>query len=274
MRMNYVLMPMDYVSELKRTGKRKKSRAFMEYFNDMECDEHHSYGFYAKSWEVSKSTAYAWVDEFNKECQLFISHWAIRNKQHYSYAKNQAERLPNEKRTQQNSTHPKNKGVQRIDKTEEKREPNEDFNLSIVVGGGDEVNGECATDGEFNIYYSELRFIAGKYVGKKDEVYKSYKRVKKYLNIKVLVKAYKEYVKSVNLNKQEKIQGFKKFIDNDIYFAYLPKKIKVISELGIFEGNYENETLKTADGKAYRIEYGKYIDFLKNHKIEFMEVLS
>jgi len=272
MRMNYALMPTDYVEQLKSTGKRKKARAFMEYFNDMECNEDNSYGFYAKSWEVSKSTAYAWVDEFHKECELFISHWELRNKRHYSYAKNTPERQPNDCRTKTNATKPNITEFQEVGKTTAERQPNKALNTCIVVGGGDENKTEFATDGEFNTYYSELRFIAGKYAGKKDEAYKSYIKVKEFLNIKVLVKAYKEYVKSVKVHNNEKIQGFKKFIDGEMYLAFLPKKIKVISELGVFEGYYDNESLKTSDGKYFGIPHGKYLEFLRDQKIEFLEV--
>jgi hypothetical protein len=270
--MNYVLMPVDYIEQLKANGKRKKARAFMEYFNDMQCEEENSYSFYAKSWEVSKSTAYAWVDEFNNECELFIAHWELKNKRHYSYVKNTAERQPNGNRTKITTTKPKNTDFSESRKTATERQSNKALNTCIVVGGDEKDKEEFATDGEFNTYYSELRFIAGKYAGNKDEAYKSYLKVKEFLNMKILVSAYKQYVKSVDVYKQEKIQGFKKFIDGEMYLAFLPKQIKVISELGVFEGYYENESLKTADGKYFGISHSKYLEFLKNQKIEFLEV--
>ena len=273
MRMNYALMPTDYVDQLKSVDKRKKARAFMEYFNDMECNEDNSYGFYAKSWEVSKSTAYVWVDEFHKECELFIAHWELKNKRHYSYAKNTAERQPNDSRTKINSINPNNTEFQEIDKTTAERQPNEALNTCIVVGGGDKDKTEFATDGEFNTYYSELRFIAGKYVGKKDEAYKSYVNVKEYLNIKVLVKTYKEYVRSVKVHNNEKIQGFKKFIDSEMYLAFLPKKVKIIHEEGIFEGYYDMDVLKKLDGGNIRIPFVNYLQMIKNHQVEFLEAI-
>ena len=259
-------MPIDYIESLKAKGNRKKARAFMEYFYDMDSEEDNSYGFYAKSWEVSKSTAYAWVDEFNRECELFISHWELKNKRHYSYAKNTAERQPNDSRTKKEALKPNNTDFKETNKTATERQPNKALNIDIVV------ESDFATDGEFNAYYSELRFIAGKYVGGKEQTYRSYMKVKDFLNMKVLVKAYKEYVKSVNTYNKEKIQGFSKFIENDMYLAFLPKKIKVISEQGVFEGHYENETLKTTDGRCLGITHSKYIEFLKNQKIDFLEV--
>ena len=272
MRMNYVLMPVDYVEQLKSAGKRKKARAFMEYFNDMECQEDNSYGFYAKSWEVSKSTAYAWVDEFYRECQLFIAHWEIKNKRHYSYAKNTAERQPNDSRTTKEAKKPKNTELQEDEKTATERQPNKALNIGIIIGGESESEMSVATDGEFNTYYSELRFIAGKYVGSKEQTYKSYLKVKSFLNIKVLVKAYREYVKSVDVYKKDKIQGFSKFIENDLYLAFLPKQVKVISELGVYEGYYENENLREKDGKIYKIPFQNYLQMIKNQKVEFLEV--
>jgi hypothetical protein len=266
--MNYKTYPTDYVQQLNQTRGikgRKKSRAFMEYWNDMEHGDHHSESFYAKSWEVSRSTAHEWIKEFMEESELFLSHWTLRNNQHYSYAKKQAEQKPSKSSSNK---------AQEIGVCENSAEqqPREDFNLSIVVGG-DEDKTEFATDGEFNTYYSELRFIAGKYAGNKDEAYKSYLKVKEFLSMKILVSAYKQYVKSVDVYKQEKIQGFKKFIDGEMYLAFLPKKIKVISESGVFEGYYENESLKTADGRYFGISHSKYLEFLRNQKIEFLEVV-
>ena len=266
MRMNYTLMPTDYVEQLKQDGKRKKARAFMEYFFDMESGDHYSFGFYAKSWEVSKSTAYAWVDEFYQECRLFIDHWELKNNKHYSYAKNTPERQPNGCRTKTSSTKPENRELQEESETPAERQPNEDLNTCIVVGS------DFGADGEFNTYYSELRFIGGKYTGKKEDAYKSYLKVKEYLNIKVLVYAYKEYVKSVKTHNGEKLQGFKKFIDDEMYLAFLPKKVEVIHELGRFKGYYDREILTQQDGSTAKIPYTNYLNMIKNHQVKFLEV--
>lgn len=272
MRMNYSLMPVDYVEQLKSNGKRKKARAFMEYFCDMECNEDNSYGFYAKSWEVSKSTSYAWIDEFHKECELFINHWELKNKQHYSYAKNTAERQPNDSRTKEEAIKPNNVEFQESNKTATERVPNKALNTSIVIRGESETNNNFATDGEFNIHYSELRFIGGKYVGSKEGSYNSYLKVKEYLNIKVLVQAYKNYVKSVDTYKSEKILGFSKFIDNEVYLPYLPKKVRIFHEHGQFEGHYDDGRLKDSAGKFYNIPFVNYVNMLKNHQVKFLEV--
>jgi len=61
---SFTMMPVGYINKLNSAGNRKKARCFMEYHNDIEQVIFNSYGFYAKSWEVSKATAYAWVDEF------------------------------------------------------------------------------------------------------------------------------------------------------------------------------------------------------------------
>ena len=51
MRMNYMMIPTDYIQSLKEKKGiigRKKARSFMEYWNDMEQGEHNSYGFFSK----------------------------------------------------------------------------------------------------------------------------------------------------------------------------------------------------------------------------------
>ena len=143
---------------------------------------------------------------------------------------------------------------------------------NVVVEDSDSEE-TFGSDGEFNTYYSELRFIGGKYVGKKEDAYKSYLKVKGYLNIKVLVEAYREYVKSVKTHNGEKIQGFKKFIDNEMYLAFLPKKVEVLHEKGRFEGHYEQEILRRSNGSNIRIPYPNYLQMIKNHQVKFLEVV-
>ncbi len=98
-RMGYINIPIDYVRSLKNEGKRGKARAFVEYFDDMDTQAINSFSFYAKSWDVSKSTAHDWIKEFKYEIERFFSYWLIKNSDHYSSVQKSAERQPNDNRT-------------------------------------------------------------------------------------------------------------------------------------------------------------------------------
>lgn len=125
-RMSYRSYPTDYIQSLKQERGlrgRKKARAFMEYFDDMEHGEHNSETFYAKSWEVSRSTAHEWIKEFYNEIELFFNHWTLKNTTHYTYAKKSTEQQPSK-----TSTHEaQNLGVC---KNPAEQQPREVFNIN------------------------------------------------------------------------------------------------------------------------------------------------
>ncbi len=64
---NTAVIPCDYYRSLKVNGKRKKSSAFMEYYDDLLMGDYHSTRFYAKSWQVGTATAHGWIKEFIEE---------------------------------------------------------------------------------------------------------------------------------------------------------------------------------------------------------------
>jgi len=58
---------------------RKKMRAFMEYFRDVEIGEVNTNSFYAIGWEVRKNTAGDWIKEFKEKITLFKSALELHN---------------------------------------------------------------------------------------------------------------------------------------------------------------------------------------------------
>ena len=126
----YTNIPNVYYRSLKSNGNRKKARCFKEYFDDMELNEKNSIRFYAKSWEVSVSTAHKWVDDFKEAIDNHFAYWHLKNQQQYNYVKNQTEHQPNTNRTQKQSIKPYNKGVEKQDQTLTEHQPN-DLRLSI-----------------------------------------------------------------------------------------------------------------------------------------------
>lgn len=242
-RMNYIMVPVDYIRGLRRAGVRGrvKARAFMEYFDDLELGDHHSVGFYATSWDVSKSTAHDWLKDFRHETDRFLNYWILKNEQHYAHAKNQTERTERLQPNEPNANERQNIGVSNIvTERTERQQPNEVFNSNVVDAR--EVN--YMTDMEF----SDLCFIYsmnGGTVGKKMEVYEIYKTVN--VDPDSLKMAAMEYLHS------EVFKGYynlKNFLSNDIYLKHMPKRVSINYEGRWVDMDYNSDTgeLITNDG--------------------------
>lgn len=219
-RMNYIMVPVDYIRGLRHSGVRGrvKARAFMEYFDDLELGDHHSVGFYATSWDVSKSTAHDWLKDFRHETDRFLNYWILKNEQHYTHAKNQTERNERFKPNEMNDNKRQNIGVcETPTERNERQQPNEVFNSNVVVAREDNY----MTDMEF----SDLCFIYsmnGGTVGKKMEVYEIYKRVN--VDPDSLKMAAMEYLHS------DVFKGYynlKNFLSNDTYLKHMPKRVSI-----------------------------------------------
>jgi len=236
MRMNYKTYPTDYLQALKQSrgiAGRKKARAFMEYWDDMEHAEHNSYGFYAKSWEVSKSTSFEWIKEFDKEIDLFLCHWQLKNREHTNYAQNTSERLTNKT----NALKAHNTGEFR-ESTE--RLTNEDLN---------HTNKNTSSGFLFSKAFNDLFFVYSRntrYVGNKIDAYEAFCHLN--VDVDLLKLAAMKYLHDKAVDRPV---GIKKFLDNEIYLAYLPNYMKVKSADLWYEGIYNNATyeFKTKQGE-------------------------
>lgn len=262
MRINYKTYPTDYVQELnssRGTRGRKKSRAFMEYWNDMEHGEHNSYGFYAQSWEVSKSTAHEWIKEFMHEIELFLSHWDLRNKQHYTYAQNQTERQGNET----NGSKVRNYGS-----CEEvgERLPNEVLN---------NINNNTQKSFLFDKNYNDLYFVYShntRFVGKKQDAYDAFSRTD--INIDLLKLACMKYLHDDAVDRPV---GIKKFLESELYLPYLPKFMKVKGGDEWYEGIYDDVTFefKARDGSSLGvIEPKLLVELFEKRELVYLKELS
>jgi len=249
MRMNYKTYPTDYVQELNQTRGvkgRKKSRAFMEYWNDMEHADHNSFGFYSVSWDVSKSTAHEWIKEFMNEIELFLSHWDIRNKQHYKYAQNQTERQPNKT----NGNKAQNSGVF---KEPSELQPNEALNLYNNNNTREQF---FWNDKEFN----DLFFIYGantKYKGKKEEAYEVFKHID--VDINMLKLSAMKYLHDPET--EGKRYNLTNFLKNQIYLSYMPKMIRIKLKGEWISGVYNDKT------KQFIPDDNKFVGSLSSERL-------
>ncbi len=125
-----------------------------------------------------------------------------------------------------------------------------------------------AEDGEFNANYSELRMGSqSKFLGGKETSFKAYLGVKKFVNIKIIAFAYKQYSRGVADG--GKVVGLGTFIDNEMFLGFMPEHCAVelggVMTLGKRSGGmfYPNE------GEAMRLDDETFVKMLHGGKIKF-----
>ena len=233
MRMNYKTYPTDYVQELKSQGKRKKSRAFMEYWDDMEHGDFNSLRFYAQSWEVGKSTVQRWQEEFNKESDLFISHWVLKNNRQNNYVK----KTMGQQEDKWDTDKTKDFGVceDGVGQQWDKALNNYNNNTNNFL---------------FDKEYLDFYFVYSRntnYPGSKPDAYSSFSNRDTSIDIDLLKLSAMKYLNDKAVSKPV---GVKKFIANEVYLPYLPKYMRVKSGDEWYEGIYNDKSyeLKSRDG--------------------------
>lgn len=80
---SYMMMPKDYARKLMQLGQREKASAFMEYMFDLDEKKDNSLRFYASSWNVGKTTASRWIEDFKYEIAKHFDFWTIQNELKY-----------------------------------------------------------------------------------------------------------------------------------------------------------------------------------------------
>ena len=279
LRTHTVALPTDYVSEQRNKGKRKKSRCFIEYFYDIEVGEHNSYSFYAKSWEVSKSTAFEWVKEFNEALEIFDAARELKRITHYKKAiKKHIKRDGGElchkfNRTNRTTTterlehqqEPYLSVLQENSRTIGTLETERSFN---IINNNKE---DSFLDKEFYQFISEIK-MSIKNVGNIDDIYKSYLKVKDLLDLVTLSKIYREYS---NETKSERKVGLAKFLDDLIYLSYCNPYIELENDGSILAGVWdkEKEIFITKD-KNYGLSSSRYSELNNENKIKVINYVS
>lgn len=108
---SYMMMPKDYAKGLMQQGQRDKAAAFLQYMFDLDERTINSIGFYANSWDKSKSTVHSWVQEFKAKIAEHFDFWAIQNEIKY---RTLTERQPNDFQKKSNARSTENTGLQPI----------------------------------------------------------------------------------------------------------------------------------------------------------------
>jgi hypothetical protein len=270
--MNYKSYPTDYIQQLKRergVAGRKKARAFMEFWDDMEHGDHNSESFYAKSWDVSRSTSHDWVVEFRKENDLFIDHLFLKNQQHYNHAVFSTEQ--NEQRTPSKTSidKPHNTGTYK-EPTEQNEQPipREAFNLNDN-NNARELRREWWDDAEFQ----ELFFIYSqntKYVGKKEDAFEQFARTE--MNPSILILSAVQYLHDPAIG--GKHYNLANFLKNETYLSYIPKIIKVRHGDQEIIGEYDRVNQRIIENGSNRVIVltpERLVELFKAGSLEFIK---
>ncbi len=267
---NYILMPINYIQHLQNNNKREKARCFMEYFYDMQKEEVNSISFYAKSWnKTSKGSVHKWIAEFKEEIDRFFSSWQLYNNAHYEQikstqdrsVKNQSERQVNGKWTRNTSKTTIDTDFKKMEQTASERQVNEVYNIYNNKEG-------FASDIEFMRNIQELRFVAGKYLGNIEDIYKEFLLVKDVIDIDIFSKAYRVYLKDAT--GKERCVGLAKFIRDKIYLYYLPREIEILQDDNVIKGYYDTANQQfITDNTTYKLTSKNFLEKLENKSIRF-----
>lgn len=272
MRMNYKSYPTDYVQQLnseRGTRGRKKSRAFLEYWNDMEHGMYNSESFYAKSWDISRSTAHEWIKEYTIEIDLFLSHWSLRNQQQYSNVQKLTKQNEQIQPSKTSAFKHRNLGsLENVTEQNEQTQPREDFNLNNNNARAHKEK-SFWSDKEFN----DLFFIYGqntKFKGRKEEAFAEFLHVE--INVDLLKLASVRYLHDPET--EGKRYNLTNFLKNQTYISYLPKRMKIIVNDKTYIGSYDDKScmfLSDAKDFAGELSAKRLVEMFESHCLEFIK---
>jgi len=266
MRINYRLMPTDYIEELQAKGKRRKARCFMEYYFDVQMDAVNSFGFYAKSWggdkPMSKGTVHKWIKEFANEIDRFWSYHQVKNQQHYSSVKKRSERQVNAERTNDAEKTPIKRSVSETQETTSERRVNKALNINDDDGAADRMKRRYLDD-----LYSIYR-LNTKYAGSKEEAWNIY-RSSTLPDHKQLVRSIVLYLHDRSVDRRYNLANF---LRNEIYLNYIEKRMRVMVDGEWITGVYDDErqVFTASGGTEYRLTPSRLADKLADGELEFV----
>jgi hypothetical protein len=274
-----VAVPSDYVSELRNKAQRKKSRAFFEYFYDIEVGEHNSYSFYAKSWEVGKGTAHRWIEEFNEALETYDSARELKRITHYEKAikkpiKNDAGVLHSKSGGTIGTI-----GVERLEHYQEPtvstvQKSSETIGTIAMERSFNIINNnkdDAFLDNEFYKFISELK-MSIKNIGNIEDIYQAYKKVKDLIDLKTLSKIYREYSSET---KSDRKVGLSKFLDDLIYLSYCNPYIELENDGNYIVGTWDkNKGVLISKDKNYGLSVSRYNELNSENKIRVIKYFS
>ena len=241
-----IRIPRNYMHELYKSNK-NKFHAFNEWLITNEeiefglLDKMHSLDFFAESWgqwerqkcvkPKSTKTVRDWMKEFEEEMEKFDAGWAMRRWQNSARARNshvkkQTTPQSSTDYTPKEPTKPTVKAVEKVDYTPTTPQLHQIKNIY------DDDNASFLILKEFENLFMTYRAFNAKYAGKKAEAldaYVAFRKAGKTITMEELKRAIGLYMQDGEVKKKN---GFKSFIENELYFEYVDKNIKLKMESG------------------------------------------
>ncbi|WP_041963027.1 hypothetical protein [Sulfurospirillum cavolei] len=257
--MNYLFIPTFYAISLQKHGQRAKARAFFEYFLDLRTKHENALSFYARSWDVGKTTAHRWVEEFRNEIDKFHELWNTHND------KKMAERFYFHSGTIDTSETSNFRGLEKNGGTTEFLSRNQE----LILNDDDNAH---TRENDYDESFEKLFMMAMrhyKFAGNKQEAYAEYKRHYPHIQPKDMAYAYKLHVKDP-LNRG-KIYNLANFMHNDVHASYLNPYLKIQLDGQTFEGWYDKDTgIFTTDDHQYVLTKDRFYELMKRCQIELL----
>lgn len=260
-RVHYIHMPTDYATSLQENGERAKARAFFEYFHDMKRKKINSLSFYAQSWGISKASSGRWISEFKEEIHKFFELWSVKNDENY------VRRFSKSDETIKASESTKNRELKKSDETILKSSRDQVYN-KIKDNNSARVC-EDDYDRDFEMLFSMAKY-SYKFVGKRKEAYKEYKRHYPHIKPQDMAKAYDLHVKDKDLFK--KPYNLSNFLRNDAYTFYLCPRIILRTDDGnLIDGWYNKNTSAIIFGdRSYELLKKQFNDLCYKEQLTIM----
>lgn len=269
MNIAYRNFPTQYADTLRNKGQRQKARAFWEYHYDMEVGEHNAVRFYKESWGVSIGTTHAWINDFKEQIDIYHDAWWLRNQQHYSHAKKLPERTEQNELNELNTYKSQNIGIC-VDTPE--RTEQSDLNEALNLNN----NNACEAQNYWNDpKFNDLFFIYGmntKFKGRKEEAFEEFRKID--VDIDLLKLAAVQYLNDHDVG--NKRYNLTNFLKNEIYLAYMPKRMEIMIEGEWLVGLYDDKSrLFTADnGFAGTLSAARLVELYSKDELKFINQVA
>ena len=232
----YLSVPTDYVNALFMNNQRAKGRAFLEYNIDLQNDEINSIRFYAKSWDIGKSTVERWTKEFKEEIARYHAYWTLKNQNHYTSVANKVGHKEDTKNMEvghtNNTIKPIKSSVDNMERDTKNMEVGHKEDKDLNTSNIDNINVEskdCDNDkSSSNTTYSQSFELLWQHYdkksGSKKRAYQIYNRRWKRTDYKILMEAINEYKENLDLTYLKDFDGFL----NGVIDTFIPKRAWVI----------------------------------------------
>lgn len=272
-RKHYMMMPINYIEQLQRTGKRDKARAFMEYFYDMHDERINSLRFYAISWDVSKSTVENWIKDFKIEIDNFFSYWTIHNQSHHKNTlKNDGQKVDTLKK--KTGHHKVNQStiisdVLKVGLDTSKRETGHPIdkeankNIYNINVDSKESTSNKKIRNEYSKEFEILWNLYDKKSSSKKRAHSIFNKRWKSINPHYIKKAIKSYKSETNPTYIKDFDGFL----NGVIDNYIAKRVWIKDKKGnIHQGNYTDFDNKFISDAAieFTLESSAIASYLEN----------